>query len=229
MIVTRPSGLVVPTGQALAGLVGQSARQVAQDPSAQVETVRHFNQPTGGVDTDLGETVIGDASIFNPQTQPTSDPRVEIEDAVIGDVEIEPVRKPEVLDLVIIGIFERGIKTETPVSPEIVEEIKAAEIEPVRKPEVLDPVIIGIFERGIKTETPVSPEIVEEIKDASIFRSQPQPTSATRASGPPGLETLLSSSWAAMPHPPARGGNPAPIYAAAPLRGQDRRGASPDP
>ena len=69
-------------------------------------------------------------------------------------------------------------KTETPVSPEIVEEIKAAEIEPVRKPEVLDPVIIDIFERGIKTETPVSPEIVEEIKDASIFRPQPQPTSA---------------------------------------------------
>ena len=50
--------------------------------------------------------------------------------------------------------------------------------EPVRKPEVLDPVIIDIFERGIKTETPVSPEIVEEIKDASIFRPQPQPTSA---------------------------------------------------
>ena len=39
----------------------------------------------------------------------------------------------------------------------------------------------------------------------------------------------ISSSWAAMPHPPARGGNPAPIYAAASLRGQDRRGASPDP
>ena len=43
MVVTRPSGLVVPTGQGLAGLVGQSAQQVAQDPSAQVETVRHFN------------------------------------------------------------------------------------------------------------------------------------------------------------------------------------------
>ena len=132
-MVTRPSGLVVPTGQALAGFAGQSARQVAQDPSAQIETVQHFNQPTGvetGLDIGqvqregLGETVIGDASIFSPQPQPTS-PKVEIKDAVI-----EPVRKPQVDDPIIIDIFERPIETEFPASPKIVEpEIKPAVIE----------------------------------------------------------------------------------------------------
>ena len=154
-LVTRPSGLVVPTGQALAGFAGQSARQVAQDPSAQIETVQHFNQPTGvetGLDIGqvqregLGETVIGDASIFSPQPQPTS-PKVEIKDAVI-----EPVRKPQVDDPIIIDIFERPIETEFPASPKIVE------------PEIVP-----------KVETEIKPAVIE---DASIFRPQPQPTSA---------------------------------------------------
>ena len=156
-LVTRPSGLVVPTGQALAGFAGQSARQVGQDPSAQIETVQHFNQPTGvetGLDIGqvqregLGETVIGDASIFSPQPQPTS-PKVEIKDAVI-----EPVRKPQVDDPIIIDIFERPIETEFPASPKIVE------------PEIVP-----------KVETEIKPAVIE---DASIFRPQPQPKSDPR-------------------------------------------------
>ena len=96
----------------------------------------------------LGETVIGDASIFSPQPQPTS-PKVEIKDAVI-----EPVRKPQVDDPIIIDIFERPIETEFPASPKIVE------------PEIVP-----------KVETEIKLAVIE---DASMFRPQPQPKSDPR-------------------------------------------------